>query len=122
MVRDPPVAALVAKAWMRFAMVSRARLAMTYLGDNLPFRSRTCSFMLPEVSYTIANANPSSWAACNGTGVAMIAARAPKLVRRRMVAMSGPRRTRWFVLISRFMRCQLSHTLVAGIYKATTGL
>src|SRR6058998_3554792 len=36
-----------------------------------------------------------------------MAASVPKVVIRQMVAMCDPRRTRWFVLISRFMRCQL---------------
>ena len=59
-------------------------------------------------SVSLASANPSSWAANNCAGIAMMTA-STKLVIRQMMAMCGPRRTRWFVLISRFMRCQLSH-------------
>src|SRR5437016_4218172 len=93
---------------MRLDMASSARLAMTYFGVNLPFRSRTCSFMLPEVSYTIASANPSSWVANTRAGVTTRMAANTTLVRRRVVSMYRPRRARWFVFISRFMRCQLS--------------
>src|SRR5207247_8978285 len=44
-------------------MAARARFAMTYLGAGLPSLSGTLSFMLPEVSYTMATATPSSCAA-----------------------------------------------------------
>src|SRR5213593_3206272 len=95
---------------MRLAIATNARLAMTYFGEDRPAASWTGSFMLPEVSYTMATATPSSSAA--QAGVAWAPSTASRIgtvmdSRSFMFRLSAtPNGREQLILSDAFMRCQ----------------